>query len=432
MRIPIARPHLTPSKALLPALLAGALVFPACALDGNNSRQPQAAVGTQGSQAPTATARAGQAAPSRPEVAGVQSGPQASAARSASSAAIVYRQAGASVVNITSLAVVRSQFGSATTAQAQPRGTGSGFIIDRDGHIVTNNHVVEDADQLAVTFQDKTTVPARLIGRDPENDLAVIRVDPNATDDSGRKIADLIKPIALGDSDRIEIGEEAIAIGSPLGLQQTVTLGIVSAIRQPTEEIAPGEELPLLGGAVQTDAAINPGNSGGPLFNANAEVIGVNSAGLAPAGSSIGLNFAIPINVVKRVVPELINNGCYRHPLIGVSALPLSQIGPSTKQQLGLPTNLRGLLVQEVSAGAASAGVRIGPRQVNVGGAALRVGGDIITAIDNRPVATGGDLRNYVENFKRPGETVALTLLRDGQQTQVNVTLTQRPSDLCR
>ncbi|HET7770471.1 MAG TPA: trypsin-like peptidase domain-containing protein [Chloroflexota bacterium] len=425
MRIPIARPRLTCRKTLLPVLLAGALVLPAC--DLNTNRQPQAAVGSQGAQ-PTATARAGQAA--RSEVAGVQTGAQPNVARSAGAAAVVYRQAGASVVNITSLAVVRSQLGSSTSAQ--PRGTGSGFFIDRDGHIVTNNHVVEDSDQLSVTFQDKTTVPARLVGRDPDNDLAVIRVDPNATDDSGRKIADLIKPVALGDSDRIEIGEEAIAIGSPLGLQQTVTLGIVSALRQPSEQIAPGEELPLLGGAVQTDAAINPGNSGGPLFNANAEVIGVNSAGLAPAGSSIGLNFAIPINVVKRVVPELINTGCYRHPLIGISTLPLSQMGPALKQQLGIPTSLRGLLVQEASAGAARAGVRGGSRQINAGGTPLLVGGDIITAIDGHPVATGGDLRAYALNAKRPGDTVTLALLRDGQQTQVTVTLSQRPNDLCR
>src|SRR5688500_793778 len=295
---------------IAPAVLAAALVFPGCALDTAPAGSRQAQSATSPGPAATATRR--------PEVAGVQNAPAANVARSGNSAAAVYRQAGASVVNITSLAVVRSQFGTATSQQAEPQGTGSGFMIDRDGHIVTNNHVVEDADQLAVTFQDKTTVPARLVGRDPENDLAVIKVDPNATDDAGRKIADLIKPVALGDSERVEIGEEAIAIGSPLGLQQTVTLGIVSAIRQPSEEIAPGQELPLLGGAVQTDAAINPGNSGGPLFNANGEVIGVNSAGLAPAGSSIGLNFAIPINVVKRVAPELINRGCYRHPLISV------------------------------------------------------------------------------------------------------------------
>ena len=418
-----------PRHTLLPILFAGALVFPACDLATN--RQPQAAVGSPGAQ-PTATARAGQTAPSRTDIAGVQTASQPNVARSGSSAAAVYRQAGASVVNITSLAVVRSQLGGAAQ-QAQPRGTGSGFMIDREGHIVTNNHVVEDADQLAVTFQDKTTVPARLIGRDPENDLAVIRVDPNSADDSGRRIADLIKPIAMGDSDRIEIGEEAIAIGSPLGLQQTVTLGIVSAIRQPSEEIAPGQEFPLLGGAVQTDAAINPGNSGGPLFNAAGEVIGVNSAGLAPAGSSIGLNFAIPINVVKRVVPDLINKGCYQHPLIGISTLPLSQIGPALKQQLGIPTNQRGLLVQEASAGAARAGVRGGSRQINAAGVPLAVGGDIVTGIDGRVVASGGDLRAYVENNKRPGDTVTLTLLRDGQQTQVTVSLTPRQSEIpCR
>jgi S1-C subfamily serine protease len=367
------------------------------------------------------------------EVAGAQS-----AVAPANAAAQVYRQAGPSVVNVTSLAVVRSPFGApfgaspaGQPAQPQPRGTGSGFVIDNEGHIVTNNHVVEEADQLGVTFPDRTAVPATLVGRDPENDLAVIRVDPNAKDENGRALKDLLRPVTLGDSDRIVTGEIAIAIGSPLGLQQTVTSGIVSAVRLPSEEIAGGEPL-LLGGAVQTDAAINPGNSGGPLFNAAGEVIGVNTAGLAPAGGSIGLNFAIPVNVVKRVVPELISRGCYRHPLIGVSALPLSQIGQSARRELDVPVNQAGLLVQEVSAGAADAGIRAGQRTVTLGGAPLRAGGDIVIAVDGRRITSGGELRAYVENNKRPGDAVALTVLRDGQRRDVRVMLSERPSEACR
>jgi S1-C subfamily serine protease len=169
---------------------------------------------------------------------------------------LVYEQNGASVVNITSLAVVRTVFG---TAQ-QTQGVGSGIMIDASGRIVTNNHVVQDADQLAVTFQDRSTTPATLLGRDPDNDLAVIQVDPRATDDTGLPIADRLRPVALGDSDRVRIGEQAIAIGSPLGLQQTLTAGIVSARRSPGEEST--DQLQLIGGAIQTDAAINPGNSG--------------------------------------------------------------------------------------------------------------------------------------------------------------------------
>ena len=426
MNSPTHRTH------LLAAAVAALVLFPACAVSSPQTPQAQPAPqssapagqsGTPGTAAPGAGVSAGGTA-GRSEVAGVQTAPSG-----ANSAAAVYRSAGAAVVNITSLAVVRTQFGGASSQQAQPQGTGSGFMLDAQGHIVTNNHVVQDADQLAVTFQNKTTVPAQLVGRDPDNDLAVIRVDPNATDESGRAIRELLKPVTLGDSDRIEIGEDAIAIGSPLGLQQTVTAGIVSALRQPGEEAAPGESLDLLGGAVQTDAAINPGNSGGPLFNASGEVIGVNSAILSQSGGNIGIGFAIPINVVKRVVPELIQSGCYHHPLIGVSALPLSQLGTALKEQLGIPTTQKGLLVLETSAGAAQAGLRGGTRTVSVQGQPLPVGGDILTAIDGHSLAALGDLRAYVENAKRPGQTVQLTALRDNQQQQLTVTLSQRQTE---
>lgn len=343
-------------------------------------------------------------------------------------AARVYQQNGPSVVNITSVAIVRSGL----RVAEQPRGSGSGFVWDEDGHIITNNHVIEEADQLTVTFQNRTTVPARLVGRDPDNDLAVIGVDPNAVDQDGRSIRDLLKPARLGDSGLIIVGEDAIAIGAPLGLEQTVTSGIVSALRSPGEEVSRGQ-LDLLGGAVQTDTAINPGNSGGPLFNADGEVIGVNTAILSGTGGNIGIGFAIPINVVKRVAPELIQRGCYRHPLIGVTTIPLSLFGQSAKQQLGLPQNQKGLLVQESSAGAAAAGIRAGSRVVNLGGEQVRVGGDIIVAIDGRPTAGGGELRAYIENEKRPNDTVTLTVLRNGQRQDVRVTLSARTApDTCR
>ncbi|HEX2172031.1 MAG TPA: trypsin-like peptidase domain-containing protein [Dehalococcoidia bacterium] len=339
----------------------------------------------------------------------------------------VYRSNGASVVNITSVAVVSTIFGQ---SQAE-EGVGSGFILDDQGHIVTNNHVVQNADQLNVTFQNNTTVPAELVGRDPDNDLAVIRVDPGGTDEAGRPIRELIKPVPLGDSDHITIGEDVVAIGSPLGLRQTVTAGIVSARRDPGEGTVSGQ-VELLGGAIQTDASINPGNSGGPLFNAAGQVMGVNSAILSRSGGNIGIGFAIPINVVKRVVPELIQTGCYRHPLVGISSIPLAQLGQAVKRQLGIPPNLKGLLVQEASAGAARAGIRAGSQVANLGGQQIRVGGDIIVAIDDKEVTTGGDLRGYIENQKRPGDTVTLTILRDGQRQQVPVTLTERPQQNCR
>jgi 2-alkenal reductase len=330
------------------------------------------------------------------------------------------------VVNITSVALATQVPGAGTQEQ---RGIGSGFILDRDGRIVTNNHVVQDATQLNVTFSNRATVPAQLVGRDPDNDLAVVRVDPNATYQGSRSIQELLRPAALGDSDQVVIGEDAIAIGSPLGLQQTVTAGIVSAIREPGEDVGVGSaagSLDLLGGAIQTDASINPGNSGGPLFNHAGEVIGVNTAILSQSGGNIGIGFAIPINVVKRVAPVLIQNGRYPHPFIGVTTVALARLGAALKRDLGLPESQTGLLVQEVTAGAQQAGLRAGQRAVNVETGQIRVGGDIIVAIDGQQV-TGGELRAYIENNKRPGDTVNLTVLRDGQRVDVPVSLSERP-----
>src|SRR3977135_3111822 len=185
----------------------------------------------------------------------------------------------------------------------------------------------------------------------------------------------------MGDSEQVTIGETAVAIGSPLGLQQTVTEGIVSARRNPGEEApTPGNQLDLLCGAIQTDAAINPGNSGGPLFNASGQVIGVNSAILSQSGGNEGVGFSIPINVVKRVAPELIQNGRYRHPQVGVSSIALADLSPQAKQQLGLQPTQKGLLVQQVTAGAQEAGIQAGTRRVTLGNEVIVAGGDIIVA----------------------------------------------------
>jgi S1-C subfamily serine protease len=335
----------------------------------------------------------------------------------------VYAQNGASVVNITSIAVVPTRQGQAT----QPQGIGSGFMLDTDGRILTNNHVVQDADQLAVTLQDKTTVPATLIGRDPDNDLAVIQIDPNSTDDQGRSLSDRIKPVTLADSDQVVIGQTAIAVGSPLGLQQTVTEGIVSARREPGDVSEATLQLELLGGAIQTDAAINPGNSGGPLFNSAGQVIGIDSAILSQSGGNEGIGFAIPTNTAKRVVPELIQTGRYRHPFLGITAIPLSAIGPATRQQLGVAPNQKGVLVLDSSGPAAQAGIQGGNRPVVINGEQLQAGGDVIDAVDGRPVTTVGELRAYIENSKHPGDTVTLTIERNGQRMDVVVTLTERP-----
>ena len=370
---------------------------------------------------PTAQATATLPTRSHP-VASRSSASRASAAsvKGAEAPVLVYEENAASVVSITSLAVVRTLFG---TEQSQ--GIGSGFVIDADGRIVTNNHGVQAADQLVVTFQDGTTTPAVLLGRDPDNDLAVIAVDPTTADDSGVSLATRLRPVTLGDSDAVRIGEQAIAIGSPMGLQQTVTAGIVSARRYPGEQST--DELDLLGGALQTDAAINPGNSGGPLFNADGQVIGINSSIISQSGGYEGIGFAIPINVAKRVVPDLIRQGHYDHPMLGVTTISLSLIGQAAKQQLGLPANQRGLLVQTVTGGAAHAGVRAGSRTVLLNGVQVSADGDIIVALDSQSVATAGQLRGYIENNKRPGDTVSVSVLREGQRTDLGVTLGERP-----
>jgi S1-C subfamily serine protease len=367
------------------------------------------------------------AAGSSAQAQSAQAQPSPGAAARRNPAADVYERNNASVVQIISLAVVAAPGG----PTERPRGTGSGFVLDDRGHIVTNNHVIEDASQLTVTFstQQNAIVPATLVGRDPDNDLSVVRVDPGATSTAGQSVRGLLKPVGLGDSNRVTIGEDAIAMGSPLGLPLSVTSGIVSALRTPGDEAT--SSLELLGGAVQTDAAINPGNSGGPLFNAAGDLIGVNTAILSTSGGNIGVGFAIPVDVVKRVAPELIQHGCYRHPLVGIAAIPLALFSQTARQQLGIPTNQTGLLVQESSAGAQQAGIRAGSQVVNLGGVPLRVGGDIVVAVDGRELSSGGDLRAYVENAKRVGEAVALTILRDGQRQDLSVTLAQRPSAVC-
>ena len=254
----------------------------------------------------------------------------------------VYKRVSPGVVLVTSGLVRPDFFQQATPPQ---QGTGSGFIIDAQGYIVTNNHVVEEADRLEVSLPDDSVVPARLIGRDPWFDIAVIKVDVPA---------ERLHEVALGDSDSLEIGELAIAIGNPFGLERTVTTGIVSA-RRATVDSPNGSG--VLVDAVQTDASINPGNSGGPLLNARGEVIGVNTlARLTPGGGQAGINFAIPINAVKRIAPELIASGTYKHPFLGVGAVAITE---AIADQFKLAVR-EGLIVQSVTpgSGAAAAGVR--------------------------------------------------------------------------
>jgi S1-C subfamily serine protease len=338
----------------------------------------------------------------------------------------VYRDASPTVVNVISTVVTRDFFNQVAPRQA---GAGSGFIADEQGHIVTNNHVVEDADRLEVTLEDARTVPARLVGRDPRADLAVIQVDVPR---------DQLKVARLGDSSQVQIGEMAIAIGNPFGLERTVTAGIVSGRRAVVEEPGgapiPGQQgaVPgLLINAIQTDASINPGNSGGPLFNARGEVIGINTLILSPGaqgglGGNIGIGFAIPIDYAKRIVPELIAKGRYAHPFMGVSTQEITEI---IAREANLPVR-EGLLVAQVDPGtpAARAGLRGGTRGQDARSRRVSLGGDIITAIDGQPLRRPEQLLVYLETQKSVGDTVTLSVARDGQTLQVQVQLAERPA----
>jgi S1-C subfamily serine protease len=321
----------------------------------------------------------------------------------------VYQDNRPSVVTVIS-SVVPPGFRS----EPQPEGTGSGFMIDTQGHILTNNHVVADADKLEVTTSDGTTYPAKLIGRDSRFDVAVIQADIPA---------DKQRAVNLGDSDQIQVGQQVIAIGNPYGLDGTVTSGIVSS-RRPVVTEPEGDG--VLVDAIQTDTSINPGNSGGPLLNANGDVIGITTLGLMPQGGQTGLNFAIPINSAKKVLNDLETSGSYSHPYVGIGT---AEITSTVASQLSLPTQ-QGLLIQSVdpNSAAAQAGLKGGSGQQQAGAREVAPGGDIITAIDGQQVKRPEDFISYLELNKKAGDQITLTILRNGQQQDVNLTLGSRPA----
>lgn len=302
-----------------------------------------------------------------------------------------------------------------TTATRMGGGTGSGFVIDTDGHIVTNNHVVEGAAIIQVTFSDDTIVEAELVGTDPDADLAVIRVDPSVTE---------LRPVTFADSRQVFIGQSVMAIGSPFGEQQafTLTTGVVSGIDRSLQTQS-RYSIPEL---IQTDAAINPGNSGGPLFDMAGNVIGVNTAILSRSGTGSGVGFAIPSNTVRRIVPYLIEFGRYEHSWLGISGMTLM---PAQRSFMELPDSFRGVMVTLVSrqGPAAQAGLRGTNRAINTPLGTLPIGGDIITAINGEPIARMDQLISYLEDKTLPGDTITLTVWRNGQTFDVDVTLAARP-----
>ncbi|NOZ48429.1 MAG: PDZ domain-containing protein [Chloroflexi bacterium] len=292
-------------------------------------------------------------------------------------------------------------------------GEGSGFVIDTEGHIVTNRHVVSDASSVVVQFYDGILAPAEIVGMDRDTDLAVIKVDPQGLD---------LRPVVFGDIDTLHVGDRIIAIGNPFGNTNTLTTGIVSALGRQME--LPDTDF-LLPEVIQTDAAINPGNSGGPMLNAQGEVVGVTFMLQSSTRSNAGIGFGIPVYFVEHVSKALIEQGSYQHAYLGIRGNGLS---PFEIRALGLDVKY-GILIAEVIPGtpAAKAGLRGGDREVDVEGATFVMGGDIIQAINGQPIKTFDDLLAYLARYTRPGSEVTLSIFRDGKSVDVNVTLAARP-----
>src|SRR6266852_3390992 len=320
----------------------------------------------------------------------------------------VYRTASPAVANIITRAVEYDFFMDAVPVE----GAGSGFVIDPEGYVLTNFHVVQGAQSIDVTLGDRSRYPAKYIGADQRNDVALIKIDPK-----GRKLTAL----PLGDSSALQVGQHVLAIGNPFGFQSTLTTGVVSALGRTVQT----SQTTFIDEAIQTDAAINRGNSGGPLINSHGEVIGINSAIYTPSGTTAGIGFAIPINSAKRIAHDLITDGRVHFAFLGVQTLPV--VG-YLAAALDLPVQ-EGLLVETASKGgpAAEAGIRGGDRVAQAGMQRIAVGGDVIVAVDGQKVASPFDL-NILLNRKRPGDAITLTIYRGGKKMELPVKLGERPS----
>jgi S1-C subfamily serine protease len=321
----------------------------------------------------------------------------------------IYHNVSPGVVNITNRGYQQGLFGVFPS-----EGSGSGSIIDDKGYILTNYHVVQGADQLEVQVENEK-YPAKLIGTDRDNDLAVIKIEP-ARDHR-------FTVVRLGTSQGLQVGQKVLAIGNPFGLQRTLTTGIISGLERPLRDPSSRR---TINGAIQTDAAINPGNSGGPLLNAKGELIGINTAIYSPnGGGSVGIGFAVPVDIAKKIVPDLISKGYVTRPWLGISLYPVDK---RLARQLGLPID-EGIMVGEVyrTSGAATAGLKGAVlRETMFGGIAIQQVGDVIVTIDGKKTANADDLQNALQD-KNPGETVQVELVREGRRVTVPVRLSERP-----
>jgi len=373
----ITRSMRTPSSAVLVSALGAALVTAAAFLAWPGLTISQAA-GKGEATARTVSPRAALAADEQANV-------------------DLFKRASPSVVHITSLGVQRDMF--STRVQQVPRGTGTGFVWDNAGHIVTNFHVIQDATGAKVTLADQTTFDAKVVGFFPDRDLAVLRIDAPK---------DKLPPLAVGSSRDLQVGQRVYAIGNPFGLDQTLTKGIVSALNREIESF----NQRTIRGVIQTDAAINPGNSGGPLLDSAGRLIGVNTQIASPSGASAGIGFSIPVDEVNRIVPRLIRDGRYVRPALGVAAA-----ARGTGRQLNLPD---GVVLVEVAPGSAAA--RAGLVAFKRGSRGEIVAGDIITAVGDDKVADLDDLLTLLER-RQPGDNVNLSVWRNGQVRKQNVVL---------
>jgi S1-C subfamily serine protease len=365
--------------------------------------QPTATLAPEPTQVPTQT----------PRPTAVPVAPMTAANQLEDEIEAVFKEAGPAVVNITSRVVVMDLF-----MQPVPQeGTGSGFVYDRQGHIVTNYHVVENAESVSVAFASGQSYPATVVGQDPSTDLAVLQV----------QVPSLPDPLPVGDSSQLRVGQFVMAIGNPFQLERTLTLGIISALQR----VIQSPDGRFIGEAIQTDAAINPGNSGGPMLNLAGEVVGVNSQIISPSGAYAGIGFAISSNTVRRIVPVLISNGSFPHPWLGVSISDLTPDAIQALQGVGVDLGVtHGVLILNVVSGspAEASGLRGGSRQVQLGGSIVPVGGDVITAINDQQISTGQDLTMYLDAETNVGDRVELTIVRGGEEQTISVTLGEMPS----
>ena len=317
----------------------------------------------------------------------------------------IYQQLSQCVVNVTSTRRTLNFW-----LQVVPeQGTGSGFVIDDQGHILTNNHVIENSDQIEVTLYDESTVEAEIVGRDPINDLAVLKIDCSS---------EQCRPIRLAEDPTIRVGQRVLAIGNPFGLERTLTTGIVSSMGRSLDT-----KNGVLDNLIQTDAAINPGNSGGPLLNTRGEVIGINTAILSRTGESAGIGFAVPVSTVNRVLSDLIEHGEVVRAWLGIAGRTLT---PRLAQALDLSVD-EGILVEQVASGSSAdaAGIQGGNRRVFAGNVPLIIGGDVLVEVGGRKVANTRDVTRIMED-KRPGDRLEFVYYRDGNRISREVELVGR------